>query len=118
MSNNFYQTRDRLRLKVKSNIRVYPEGDPSAILYEDHNVITLTAKWLFSRLMANVNPTGDNTPPYQLGHEAQYGIWGLAVGAGDPTWAPQTQPIETPMQTSLIAQFLRKPLSKVAFVDS
>src|SRR5271165_1674721 len=91
----------------KINIRVARE-DTGEILYEAHNTIVNTVKWLFSRLMANVNPTDPN-PPYPLGHEPLYGVWGLALGAGSPTWAPETQPQETPVQTALIQEFIRKP---------
>jgi hypothetical protein len=91
--------------------------DTGEILFEDHNVIVNTSKWLFARLMANVFPNDPN-PPYQQGHEPLYGVWGLALGAGSAQWAPQTQPDPTPVQTALIAEFLRKPLSKVNFVDS
>lgn len=98
------------------NIRVFRE-DTGEILYEDHNVIVNVSKWLFARLMANVNPTDPN-PPYQQGHEPLYGVWGLALGAGLNTWAPETQPDPTPVQTALFSEFLRKPLSKINFVDS
>jgi hypothetical protein len=66
--------------------------------------------------MANVFPNDPN-PPYQQGHEPLYGVWGLALGAGSSQWAPETQPDPAPTQTALIAEFLRKPLSKVNFVD-
>lgn len=101
---------------AEANVSVKRE-DTGEILYEAHNVIVNVSKWLFARLMANVNPNDPN-PPYQQGHEALYGIWGLAFGAGDPSWAPETQPDPTPAQTALIAQFLRKKLSRVNFVDS
>jgi len=91
--------------------------DTGEVLYQDHNVIVNVSKWLFARLMANVNPNDPN-PPYLQGHEPLYGVWGLALGAGSPAWAPETQPDPTPVQTALLAEFLRKPLSKVNFVDS
>jgi hypothetical protein len=47
-----------------------------------------------------------------------YGVWGLALGAGSPSWAPETQPDPTPVQTALISEFLRKPLSRINYVDS
>lgn len=97
------------------NIRIMRK-DTREVLYETHNVIVNVVKWLFARLMANVNPT-DSNPPYLLGHETQYSVWGLALGAGSPTWAPETQPQETPVQTSLIQEFLRKPLSGINFVQ-
>ena len=98
------------------NINVSRE-DTGEVLYTAHNTIVNTVTWLFSRLMANVNPTDPN-PPYALGHEPLYGVWGLALGAGSPTWAPETQPQETPIQTTLIQEFLRKPLSRINFVQS
>jgi hypothetical protein len=101
---------------AEANVSVKRE-DTGEVLYEAHNVIVNVSKWLFARLMANVNPNDPN-PPYQQGHEALYGIWGLAFGAGDPSWAPETQPDPTPAQTQLVAQFLRKKLSRVNFVDS
>jgi hypothetical protein len=96
--------------------------DTGEVLYEDHNIITNTVKWLFAYLMANYTPGETFTPqqPYQQG-QAQgplYGIWGLALGTGSPTWAPQTQPAETPTQTALISQVLRKPLSSINYVDA
>jgi len=107
--------------------------DTGEVLYEDDNVITNTVKWLFAFLMSNYAPGEAFTPqqPYQLGQtpsnaaQAQpnhigplFGIWGLALGTGSPTWAPQTQPAETPTQTALISQVLRKPLSSIQYVDS
>ena len=97
------------------NIRVMRE-DTGEVIYTAHNTIVNTVKWLFARLMANVNPT-DPTPPYLLGHEPLYSMWGLALGSGSPTWAPETQPQETPVQTSLTAEFIRKPLSRINFVQ-
>jgi hypothetical protein len=97
------------------NIRIIRE-DTGEVLYTAHNTIANTVKWLFSRLMANVNPTDPN-PPYLLGHEPLYSVWGLALGAGSPTWAPETQPQETPAQTALLQEFLRKPLSRINFVQ-
>lgn len=97
------------------NIRVLRE-DTEEVIYTAHNTIVNTTKWLFSRLMANVNPTDPN-PPYLLGHEPLYSVWGLALGAGSPTWAPETQPQETPVQTALIQEFIRKPLSSINFVN-
>jgi hypothetical protein len=100
---------------IPANIRIMRE-DTGEVLYTEHNVIANAVKWLFARLMANVNPTDPN-PPYPLGHEPLYSVWGLALGAGSPTWAPETQPQETPSQTSLIQEFIRKPLSRINFVQ-
>ena len=105
---------DFSRYRPNCNIRIIRE-DTGEVLYTAHNTIVNAVKWLFSRLMANVNPTDPN-PPYLLGHEPLYSVWGLALGAGSPTWAPETQPQETPVQTNLIQEFLRKPLSRINFV--
>lgn len=96
-------------------IRVMRE-DTGEVLFTGHNTIVNTVKWLFSRLMANANPT-DSSVPYPLGHEPLYSVWGLALGAGSPSWAPETQPQETPVQTTLIQEFLRKQLSRINFVQ-
>lgn len=99
-----------------SNIRL-TRGDTGEVIYSAHNVIVNNVKWLFSRLMANSNPTS-SSPPYQLGQsDPLFSVWGLALGAGSSTWAPETQPQETPVQTSLIQGFLRKPLSRINYVQ-
>jgi hypothetical protein len=103
------------------NIRVW-RADTGEVLYQDHNVIVNVVKWLFARLMANSVPNAPQ-PPYLLGETSDanadplYGIWGLALGAGSPTWAPETQPDPTPVQTALFQQILRKPLSRISYVD-
>jgi hypothetical protein len=111
------QTLDKIKLPSKGHIRIYAEGDPSNLFYSEENVITNTVKGLFARMMANIVPL-DVAVPYKLGHDALYGVWGLALGAGDPSWAPETQPIEMPTQQALITPFLRKNLSGVNYVDS
>jgi len=104
------------------NIRVW-RTDTGEVLYEGHNIIVNVVKWLFARLCANAYPNVPN-PPYKLGETADtnadplYGIWGLALGAGSPSWAPETQPDPTPVQTAIIQQILRKPLSRINYVDS
>jgi len=98
------------------NVKIYRE-DNGEVLHEGHNVIVNVSKWLFARLMANVFPTDPN-PPYLQGHDPLYGVWGLALGAGLNTWAPETQPDPTPVQTALFSEFLRKQVSKINFVDS
>ena len=102
-------------LPKNCNIRVMRE-DTGEVLYSAHNTIVNVVKSLFARLMANVNPN-DAEAPYTLGHEPLYGVWGLSLGAGSPTWAPETQPQETPVQTALIQEFLRKPLSRINYVQ-
>ena len=109
--------RDNITLPRKGHVRIFEAGNPENLFYSEKNVICNTVKGLFSRMMANVVP-GDAAVPYELGHDALYGVWGLALGAGDPTWAPETQPVEQPTQQALITPFLRKQLSAVQFVDS
>src|SRR5271168_4986363 len=106
---------------AKINIRVL-NAKTGEVLWTGHNIIVNVVKFLFARLMANALP---NAPavPYTLGEagvsaDPLYGIWGLAVGAGSPSWAPETQPDPSPVQTALIAEFLRKPLSRINYVDA
>src|SRR5271168_3678875 len=105
---------------AKINIRVL-NAKTGEVLWTGHNIIVNVVKFLFARLMANALP---NAPavPYTLGEagvsaDPLYGIWGLAVGAGSPSWAPETQPDPSPVQTALISEFLRKPLSQINYVD-
>jgi hypothetical protein len=113
---------DLTHYKPGTNIRVY-RTDTKEILYTGHNVIVNTVKWLFARLMSNAVPNTPN-PPYPLGETSDtnadplYGVWGLALGAGSPSWAPETQPDPTPTQTALIQPILRKPLSAINYVDA
>src|SRR5271169_3926629 len=112
---------DRQQYPAKINIRVI-RADNGEVLYTGHNIIVNVVKWLFARLMANALPNAPQ-PPYTLGQagvsaDPLYGVWGLAIGAGSPSWAPETQPDPSPVQTALIAQFLRKPLSRINYVDT
>jgi hypothetical protein len=107
---------------AKINIRVI-NAESGEVLWTGHNIIVNVVKWLFARLMANALPNSP-APPYTLGStqpiqaaDPLYGIWGLALGAGSPSWAPETQPDPSPVQTALIAEFLRKPLSRINYVD-
>jgi hypothetical protein len=102
------------------NIKGFPRiirQDTGEILYRGENIIVNTVKSLFARLMANNLP---NTPLTSganlLSDDCLYSVWGLALGTGDPTWSPDTQPVETPTQTALISQVLRKQLSAVNYV--
>ena len=111
----------RADLPAKINIRII-RSDSGEVLYQGHNVIVNVVRWLFARLMANVLPNAPQ-PPYTLGQagvsaDPLYGIWGLALGAGSPSWAPETQPDPSPVQTALMSQFLRKPLSRISYVDA
>ena len=113
---------DLTQYKPSGKIRVY-RTDTGEVLYRSPNVIVNGVKFLFARLMANSYPNAAN-PPYPLGETTDtnadplYGIWGLALGAGDPSWAPETQPDPTPVQTAIIQEILRKPLSKIQYTDS
>jgi hypothetical protein len=111
---------DRQQYPAKINIRVM-RADNGEVLWTGHNIIVNVVRWLFARLMANALP---NAPavPYTLGEagvsaDPLYGVWGLAIGAGSPSWAPETQPDPSPVQTALISEFLRKPLSRINYVD-
>lgn len=107
---------DKTTEQIKKGAIIIRREDTGEILFEDHNIITNTVKYLFARLMANFSP-GDVNVPFTQGHEPLYGVWGLALGTGSPNWAPQTQPVETPTQTALITPVLRKPLGQISFVD-
>lgn len=87
------------------HIKIYETFAPANVLYENHNAVCNTASWLFSRLLANVD-------------EPQFGVWGLALGDGDPTWPANNQPDALPTQTTLVAPRLRKRLSVAKFVDA
>jgi hypothetical protein len=89
----------------KGHIRIFEEGNPSNILYENDNAICNGASWLFARMFANIN-------------EPQNGVWGLAVGAGDSTWPANNQPDAMPTQTAIITPIARKPLSSAKMVDA
>jgi hypothetical protein len=108
------QFEDLTQYKPTANINIRRE-DTGEVLFSGHNVMTNTVKWLFARLLANANPTDPN-PPYPQGHEPAYGIWGLALGSGSPTWPAETQPQETPVQTALVQEFARKKLSRINYV--
>lgn len=92
-------------MQMQGHIRIYEQGNPANVLFEQHNVIVNTVKSLFARLMANSG-------------EPLYGVWGLAVGAGSPAWPPDAQPDATVVQTALFAEVLRKQCSFIRFVDT
>jgi hypothetical protein len=112
---------------VNGYIRVFPKGQPDKPLYESKNIIVNVVSSLFARLLANTLPGAGsaNAGPVPLGQQGVtpygdplYGVWGLALGSGDPSWSPDAQPVETAVQTALITQVLRKQLSSVNYVDS
>jgi len=117
---NYQDQLQRAAYPAQINIRV-TRKDTGEVLYQGHNVIVNIVKSLFARLMANALPNSAQVP-FVLGEsgvqaDPLYGVWGLALGAGSPSWAPETQPDPTPVQTALISQFLRKPLSTINYVD-
>lgn len=112
---------DVYNMKVEANIKVFRK-DTGEVLYRGHNIIVNSVRYLFARLLANSLPSSPN-PPYLLGSataytDPLYGVWGLALGSGSPLWAPETQPDPTSIQTALVQQILRKPLSSVNYVDA
>jgi hypothetical protein len=112
---------------VSGRLRVL-RADTKEVVYEDPNIIVNVVKYLFARMMANTLPGAGsvNAGPVPLGNlgaggtpigDPLYGVWGLALGTGDPSWSPDTQPVETAVQTALITQVLRKQLSSVNYTD-
>ncbi len=112
------QFQDNSDKVIKGFPRILRE-DTGEVLWQGENVIVNTVKSLFARLMANNFP---NTPLVSganlLSADCLYAVWGLALGTGDPTWSPDTQPDPTPGQTALISQVLRKQLSAVNYVTT
>jgi hypothetical protein len=105
--------------QVTGHIRIFRQDDPSVVLFEEKNVIVNTVKWLFARLMAESAGSLSN-PSVTSGkfNEPQFGVWGLALGSGDPSWPPETQPTETYTQTALITEIKRKQCSSIQYVDT
>ena len=97
----------------KGTVRIFRE-DTGETLYEDHNIITNISSWLFSIFMAATGPQQPVSPSTTA--PPLYGVWGLALGAGSPSWAPQTQPVEEAVQAELIQPLVRVRLSMVNFV--
>lgn len=92
-------------LRPKGIIKVYAQHNPSVILFEDHNVIVNSISTLFARLM-------------KAHGEVKFGVWGLAVGSGDPSWASMPEPPDgTEMQAQLFNQIRRKALWRSRYVD-
>ena len=73
--------REMMPYGLRGSIRLYEQGNPKNVLFEDHNIIVNTVKSLIARLLFQ-NPNIPSTS--QFG--AVYGVWGLVVGAGDPGW--------------------------------
>jgi|SRR5271157_363868 len=105
---------------AKGTIRIHRE-DTKEVLFEDHNVITSISRWLFALFMAAGSPISLSPPQTQPTSvpavEPGWGVWGLALGAGSPDWAPLTQPVETATQTEIIQPLTRVQLSRINFVS-
>jgi hypothetical protein len=111
---------EKVPIPIKQgNIRIYRK-DTGEVLYEDHNIIVDISRWLFAQFMACASPLNLSPPQVQPisinATEPAWGVWGLALGAGSPTWAPTTQPVETAAQIELIQPIVRVQLSRVNFV--
>ena len=88
-------------LALKGHIRIFRE-DTGEVVFSQQNVIVNTVKSLFARLMAN-------------SQEPMWGVWGLAIGAGDTT--TDSQPEGQVTQRTLRSEVLRKKCSFIRFVD-
>ncbi len=101
----------RTYLQMKGHIRVFEKDNPKKVYLDLDNVICQTTSSLAARLFAgNTN--------LSLGFEPAFGIWGLAVGSGNPSWPSNSQPDATATQTALFAEVLRKRCSFIRFVDA
>ena len=97
---------------TKGYIRISEVGHPERVLYEDHNIIVNSSKSLFARWLCS-----NYDIPASLALSPLYGVWGLCIGAGDPTWSPNSQLVETVTQTALVTPILRKRLTSMQFLD-
>ena len=102
---------------VKGSVTIVRE-DTGEVIYRDDNVITNVSRWLFSSLMATLAPSTDPQPLALVNASPLlYGVWGLALGAGSPSWTGTTPPTETPTQVALYQEIARVRLSRVNFVS-
>ena len=84
-------------------VKIYAAHDPSWVILDKKNLICDSSRNLFARFAANLA-------------EPCWGVWGLAIGAGQASWAnsspttppPEPDPNNTPF--SLYNQVKRKPL--------
>ena len=90
-------------MALQGYLRVCRE-DTGEVVFEQKNVIVNVVKSLFARLMANSS-------------EPLFGVWGLAIGAGSPSWSDNAQPDAQVTQQALFSEILRKKCSFVRFVD-
>lgn len=95
---------DTSELKLRGEIWIREAQDPSRVMFHDHNVIVLGVKHFFARMFVSLG-------------EPCWSVWGLALGAGDPSWPSTVQPDATPVQDRIISPLIRKPISKIQFVD-
>lgn len=84
-------------------IRVYEQDHPERVHYCAKNVICNGVKSLFARMMKDVR-------------EPNYGVWGLAIGAGKPEWTIDNHDEAIATQTALFSQIMRKPCNVIRFV--
>jgi hypothetical protein len=89
---------------LKGRIRIYTKDNPEQIWYEANNTIVLSVKGLFARLMANSG-------------EPANGIWGLALGSGDPAWGDNPSDA-TSVQWNLVHEIKRKQRTAIRFLDA
>ena len=91
------------------HIKIYALDDPEYVLLDQDNAICEASAGLFARLLAYTA-----WPQGAPGDGPCWGVWGLAVGAGQSAWAnssPTTPPPPgTGTETSLYDQVKRKPL--------
>lgn len=89
---------------ASGHIRVFPQGRPDNVIYEAKNVIVNGTKSLFARMAMNLQ-------------EPLFGVWGLSVGSGDPSWSLAAEPpAAQASQSSLNREILRKKFSTVRAV--
>ena len=92
---------------LKGIIRVI-NAETGKETYRADNVIVMGTKFLFSRLFATLGNSEIELP--------KWGVWGLAIGSGDPSWSP-TKEYDAPVtQWELHKEILRKQISKAQFV--
>ena len=89
----------------KGEVTIHPIGRPEDVVFESPNVIVTASQYLVARLMTN--------PAIPLA-----GVWGLALGSGQPSWTDTNFPDPSPTQSSLYSEVLRKPLANVQYLDT
>jgi hypothetical protein len=92
-------------ISVEGYLRVLDQENKP--VFAQKNVIVLGVKHLFARMFANMGKTTD---------EVRWGVWGLALGEGDPAWAT-VPPADNTVFQLVDTQHVRKALSKVQYVN-